>query len=397
MNILVFTSLWPNREEPNFCVFVKHRALALSRIDGINLRVVAPVPYFPKQINSRVIPSGWRIKARIPEREMIDGLEVFRPRYLLTPKVGMSLYAGWMASGAESLLRKMHAQSPIDLIDAHYAYPDGYAAVLLGQALKIPVSITTRGTDIIHFSKMPLIRPMIRRALSRASGLIAVSSNLKKGMVALGIEAEKIAVIRNGIDHRIFFPCDRAEMRRKLGLDPQSKIIVTVGGLVPRKGIGRLIDAIALLNYDHLKLYVIGEGPERARLESKIARLNLSDRVFLPGSCLHPSLVEWYSAADLYCMASYDEGCPNAVLEAIACGTPVLAIDAGGIADLIEKQSYGRVVSFTSVADFAAEIRSALDSTWDNREIAAYGRQRSWADVAEDLIKYYRQRGIMKQ
>ncbi|MCI0660047.1 MAG: glycosyltransferase family 4 protein [Acidobacteria bacterium] len=396
MNILVFTSLWPNREEPNFCVFVKHRALALSRIEGVDLRVVAPVPYFPKEINSRLIPRGWRVKAQIPEREAIDGVEVFRPRYLLTPKVGMSFYARWMASGAESLLRRLHSQCPIDLIDAHYVYPDGYAAIMLGRALNIPVSITARGTDIIHFPKLPLIRPKIRKALRSASGLIAVSSNLKKRMIALGIEAEKIAVIRNGIDRRIFFPCDRAEVRKKLNLDPQSKIIVTVAGLVPRKGIARLIDAMALLNHDRLKLYVIGEGPERGRLESRIARLKLRERVFLPGACPQSKLVEWYSAADLFCLASYDEGCPNVVLEAIACGIPVLAIEAGGVADLIAKKSYGRVVSFTSVKDFAAEIRAALESNWNRSEIADYGRQRSWGNVADELIEYYRQRGIMR-
>jgi len=302
-----------------------------------------------------------------------------------------------MASGAESLLRNMHSQTPIDLIDAHYVYPDGYAAIILGQALNIPVSITARGTDIIHFPKLPLIRPKICKALRKANGLIAVSSNLKKRMMSLGIEGEKIAVIRNGIDHRIFFPCDRAEMRKKLNLDPQAKIIVTVAGLVPRKGIARLIDAMAFLNNDRLKLYVIGEGPERGRLESKIARLNLRDRVFLPGACPQSLLVEWYSAADLFCLASYDEGCPNVVLEAIACGIPVLAIDAGGVADLIVKQSYGRVVSFTSVKDFASQIRAALESNWNKSEIADYGRQRSWGNVADELIEYYRQRGIMRE
>jgi glycosyltransferase involved in cell wall biosynthesis len=394
MNILVFTSLWPNSEQPNFCIFVKHRAAALAQVEGVDLCVVAPVPYFPKRINSPIVPAHWQAKARIPEGEMIDGLEIIHPRYLLPPKVGMSFYARLMAGGAESVLRRLHAERPIDLIDAHYIYPDGYAAVMLGEALKIPVILTARGTDITQFPRMPLIRPQIRKALTKARGLIAVSSQLKKGIVDLGIEDEKVAVIPNGIDRQIFFPRDRAQMRRKLGLDTGSKIIITVGGLIPRKGIDRLIDAIGHLNIDQVKLYVIGEGPERAALEAKIAKLNLTDKVFLIGSRLQSELMEWYSAADLFCLASHHEGCPNVVIEAIACGTPVVATDAEGVEDLIVKPNYGRVVPFRSVEKFAAEIRYALESDWDRNEIATYGRERSWADVAEEVFCYYSRCGI---
>ncbi|MCI0337621.1 MAG: glycosyltransferase family 4 protein [Acidobacteria bacterium] len=388
MNVLVFTSLWPNSEQPNFGIFVKHRIAALAQIDSVNVRVVAPVPYFPKLLRSSIIPAHWRRMARIVDCELIGGLETFHPRHLVTPKVGMTFYSRWMASGVEGLLRRLHAEWPIGLIDAHYVYPDGHAAVILGERLKIPVAITARGSDVSLFSYLPFIRPMIRHGLKRANGVIAVSSSLKQRIVELGVEPEKVAVIRNGIDLSIFYPVDRAEARRRLGLDSESQIILTVCALVRRKGIDRLIDAMRLIPGERVKLYVVGEGPERAALTTQIAEHNLADRVFLVGSRPQAGLAEWYSAADLFCLASRREGCPNVVIEAMACGTPVVASDIGGVRELIDDPRYGRIISSPTGENFAREIQIALESNWDRHGIAMQAAVRPWSKVAEETLAY---------
>jgi teichuronic acid biosynthesis glycosyltransferase TuaC len=385
MNILVFTSLWPNSEQPNLGIFVKNRIAALAQIDGVNVRVVAPVPYFPKLLQSSAIPPRWRRMARIADREMVAGIETFHPRHFVTPKVGMTFYSRCMARGAENLLRRLHAEQPITLIDAHYVYPDGHAAVLLGERLNIPVVITARGTDINLFSRMPFIRPMIRQALKRADGVIAVSSALKQRMVELGIEAEKVAVIRNGVDHSTFYPRDQAYARRRLGLASDSLIIITVGALVPLKGVDHLINAMKLLSNERVKLYVIGEGPEHAALESQIAKCGLTDRVFLVGSRPQEELAEWYSAADLFCLVSSREGCPNVVIEALACGTPVVAADVGGVRELVGPP-YGRVISRVIPEGLAHEIKVALESNWDREGFGRHIGARSWPEVAKDVM-----------
>ncbi len=393
MNILVFTSLWPNAEKPDLGVFVKHRVAAMSGLDGVNLRVLAPIPYFPQKIPFRNFwPERWRKAARVPDREMIAGIETFHPRYFLSPKIGMSLYGRWMAGGAESLVRRLHAERPIDLIDAHYVYPDGYAATLLAERLNIPVVITARGTDINLFSRMPLIRPLIRRALARAGGVIAVSEALKRRMVELGVEVGKIAVIRNGVDREIFYPRDRIEMRRKLGLDLESRIIVTACALVPVKGVDRLIDAMKLTPDVDARLYVTGEGPQRAALESRIARQGLADRVFLVGRRPQSELAEWYSAADLFCLASHREGCPNVVIEAMACGLPVVASDVGAAGELISIPEYGLTLPEPSAGKFAEAITAALKANWNRDEIARAGAARSWPDVANEVMGFYAER-----
>ena len=216
MNVLTFTTLWPNGERPNLGVFVKHRAVALAQ-HVESLRVVAPMPYFPKQLAFDFVPAQWRQMARIAERETIAGLETWHPRFFNPPKVGMRWYGQWMARGAEAVVRELHAARPFDLIDAHYVYPDGDAAMRLGEALGVPVCVTARGTDINLFTRLPHICPLIQRTLQRAQGIIAVSAALKERMVELGIAADKIAVIRNGIDRQVFYLRDKAASRQQLG------------------------------------------------------------------------------------------------------------------------------------------------------------------------------------
>ncbi|MEO6723925.1 MAG: glycosyltransferase family 4 protein [Blastocatellia bacterium] len=410
MNILTFTSLWPNVEQPNFGVFVKHRVAAMARLDGVNVRVVAPVPYFPKSFTHSLpltglnrLPQHWLRLARVPEVEEVGGLPTFYPRYLVTPKVGMRFYGSWMAKGAWQTVRRLHTEKPFDLIDAHYVYPDGFAAVELGRRLNIPVVISARGTDINHFSHLPYIRPKIINALNRAAGIITVSGALKQQMVALGIVGQKIAVIPNGIDRETFHLGDREAARRKLGLNAEDQIILTVSALIPRKGIDRLIGAMALLAVEArekklnppkpLKLIVIGEGNERRVLESQIFNLALQDNVFLPGAKPQAALADWYAAADLFCLASYREGCPNVVVEAMACGLPVVVAEIDGIREFVDSTN-GRVVASPSAENFAAQIKAALIAAWDRQKIAGVTRARSWDDVAAEVVKFYEQRGI---
>ena len=433
MNVLTFTTLWPNAEQPNFGVFVKHRVAALAKLDGVNVRVVAPVPYFPntnwevyrrgventelaqsvraklrascanlcasaveKTLNKLILESTrnrWQQLARVPEWEQIADLPTLHPRYLVTPKIGMSFYGDWMARGAWKVVQQLHAETPFDLIDAHYVYPDGYAATLIGKRLNIPVFVTARGTDINLFSQMPLIRPKIVSTLNRADGVIAVSEALKQRMVELGIVAEKIAVIRNGIDHSIFHPRDRNEARRRLNLDPEDCVLLTVAALVPLKGIDQLIEAVALLQKREpnrrWKLLVIGEGPERRALESQISNLKLQNQVQLVGAKPQDELADWYSAADLFCLASDREGCPNVILEALACGVPVVASNVGGVAELVRSQVCGQLISQPSAENFAAGIQTALTSVWNREEIADASAARSWDKVASEVRQFF--------
>lgn len=384
LRVLIYTTLFPNSIHPLQGNFILERMRHLRKF--ADMSVVAPVPYFPQVgLNAR-----WSKFASVPRTELFSGFEVDHPRYVVLPKIGMATHGVSMFAGSiRQVLRRLQAAN-YDLIDAHYVYPDGMAATMLGRLLKKPVVISARGTDINVFSKLPLIRPLVRRALTHADGLIAVSQSLKDIMVGMGCADEKIRVIGNGVDPLKFKPQPRLSARQTVGLPNDRSVVLSVGHLVELKGFHILIDAIARLRSSRpdLMLVVVGDGPYRPQLERQVRDLGLENQIYLARSIPHDQLAAWYSAADVFCLASSREGWPNVVLEAMACGLPVLATRVGGIPEIVMSQSLGCLVDRTPEA-FANALDKALDHQWDRDGIVSYARTKSWDNVAARILDVY--------
>jgi len=170
MKVLVFTTLYPNNVWPNQGVFIKERMTQFARLDGCEVKVVAPVPYFPP------IKANWRWRfSQVAPSEVRDGIEVYHPRYYMTPKWGMTLYGILMFLSVVLAVRKLRRDFDFDLIDAHFVYPDGFAAVLLGKCFNKPVVVTARGSDVNLYSAFPIIHRLLRYTLNEAKSVIAVS------------------------------------------------------------------------------------------------------------------------------------------------------------------------------------------------------------------------------
>lgn len=384
MKILVFTSLYPNNIWPHHGVFVKERITRLAGLPESDLKVFAPVPYFPNlKINPR-----WKY-SQISKREFIEGLEVSHPRYFTIPKVGMPAYGYLMALSLLPTIRRIEREFNFDVIDSHYVYPDGFAAVILGRMLRKPVVITARGTDINLFAGFITIRPLLSYCLRRADALIAVCQALSNAMADLGVSREKIQVIPNGVDTLKFHPIDRKEARVSLGLPQDKKIILSVGGLVERKGFEILIRAMRALRDEHNKravsLVIAGEGPNRSQLEELIDSLGLVSSVTLIGDIPHNELYRWYSAADLFCLASSREGWPNVILESLACGTPVVATNIGGIPEIITSSQLGLLCE-RDERSFANQIAQALAYPWDHEFIVRFAAKHTWDRAAQSVL-----------
>ncbi len=386
MKVLVFTSLYPNNVWPHHGVFVKERMATFAKQTGCPVKVVAPVPYYPS------IKFGLRrAYSQIAHQETRDGLEVYHPRFFMTPKVGMSTYGVLLFLSVLPLVRRIQRSFDFDLIDAHFVYPEGLAAVLLGRYFGKPVVISARGTDINLYRSFPIIRRMLQYSLRKADRVVAVCQALKDAMVELGIAGEKIAVIPNGVDAGKFFPFPKENARQKLGL-PHRKIILSVGGLVPRKGFHVLIKALSLLVNEEgrkdLYLVIAGEGPFRRELEQLVSSLGLKEHVRMAGDVAHENLYLWYNAADLFCLASDREGWPNVLLESLACGTPVVATSVWGIPDVISSEEYG-LLTERDEKKMAATIMRALRTSWNTEAIVAYARRHAWAYVADSVLQTF--------
>lgn len=382
MNTLVFTSLYPNNVWPNQGVFVKERMTAFAKRAGCHVKVVAPVPYYPPVgLGSR------RLFSQVALQEIIDGRDVYHPRYLMTPKVGMVAYGVLMYLSTVKMIGRLQKTFDFDVIDSHFVYPDGFAAILLGRHFRKPVVVSARGSDVSYYSRLPLIRPLLRYTFRKADRVIAVCRALKEAIVDLNIPAEKITVVPNGVDSGKFSPCERAEARRRLGL-PNTTTLLSVGNLIPLKGFHVLIKAVKILLTDFgrkdLHLVIVGEGPLRRELQALISELQLEAHVRLAGSRPHQELFLWYSAANLFCLASDREGWPNVLLESLACGVPVVATPVWGIPDIICSEDYG-LLADRDEQDFARAIDLALEKSWDRDVLLNYAKSHSWNRVADSL------------
>jgi len=380
--VLTFTTLYPNAAQPQHGVFVEQRLLRLVDA-GLQAEVCAPVPWFPL---AYPMFGDYARFARAPYLEMRHGLRVLHPRYPVVPKFGMSI-APWLLYRA---MQPVFKRSPIlrtdfDIIDAHYFYPDGVAATWLGHTLRKPVVITARGSDINLLARFPRPRRMIRCAAHACAAIVTVSAALRAELLNLGVAAGKIHVIRNGVDLHRFRPLPRDVMRRQLRLNRRT--LLCIGKLVPSKGQELVIAALkALPDWD---LLLVGEGPQRAQLEEQCRRLEISERVRFLGSLPQDELPALYSAADILVLASEREGLPNVVLEAMACGTPVLAAAVGGVPEVVTAPAAGRLLTERSSSAIVGGILALHAERPSRSATREYAEQYGWASATAAQLALY--------
>lgn len=385
MKILTFTTLFPNVEQQDHGIFVENRLRHLLGSRQITAEIIAPVPWFP--LANRIFGRFGRL-ARVPRQEQRQGLSVRHPRYLSIPRIGMHLAPLLLYLGARRTAKRLLAEGfDFDLIDAHYFYPDGIAAALLGRELGKPVVITARGSDVNLIGDFPLPRRMILWATRQAGGVITVCEALRARLIELGADGAHIRTLRNGVDLVRFHPRDRDSARRKYNVDGTAAILLSVGNLVEHKGHDIVI--AALKRVAGARLLVVGDGPERGALARLAARLGVGERVRFLGQLPHDALTEIYVAADVLVLASSREGWANVLLEAMACGTPVVASRVGGTAEVVTEPAAGRLVGERTAEAFGAAIVDLLTTAPQRAATRRYAERFSWDATTEGQIELF--------
>lgn len=385
LRLLTFTTLYPNAEQPHHGVFVENRLRHLLAGGAVESRVIAPVPWFP--LSSPRFGS-YAINARVPRIEERYGIAIEHPRYGLPPKIGMlpaPLLLYWGARRAVHRLRR--SGYDFDVIDAHYFYPDGVAAALLAREFGKPLVITARGTDINLIPQYAIPRWMIQWAAGQASAMITVCAALKTTLTELDVPDERITVLRNGVDLQTFHPIDPAQAREALGESPEGILLVSVGHLIERKGHHHVIGALPRL--PGARLLVAGTGPEKTALEALAGRLGVADRVRFLGQVPHGRLAQLYSAADALVLASSREGWANVLLEAMACGTPVVASNIWGTPEVVTVPEAGRLMPELSPNGVACAVSDLLRAPPERKATRFYAEQFSWNDTTTGQISIF--------
>ena len=385
IRLLTFTTLFPSQARPRHGIFVETRLKQLLATSAVTVTVVAPVPWFP---------SGGRLFgeygafARTPRVERRGGVEVRYPRYLMIPKVGMRMQPWALAHAAEREIRRLARDGlEFDLIDAHYFYPDGVAAAMLARRLGKPFIVTARGSDINRIARLAAPGRLIQAAARAATRVVAVSQALGQEMRRLGVAPDRIVVLRNGVDLELFRPADRVEARRALGLGP-AKVLVSVGNLVPLKRHDLFVEAVAAM--PGIEALIVGSGPERSRLLALIERVRVADRVRILDDMPQERLRLVYSAADALVLSSAREGWPNVLLEAMACGTPVVAAAVGGVREIVTEPIAGTVVEAPDAASLARAASDLLVSPPERAAVRRYAERFGWDEVVRGQLALFR-------
>ena len=383
MKALVLSSTYPDPTRPTHGVFVHRRVSALAdRPEVLSVYVIAPTPWFRKE------------RKDVPMNEERDGLIVEHPTFWYVPRF-LKRFDGWFLYRSARATARRLANAEPDLIDAHFAWPDAYAAALLGRDLGLPVVVTLRGTLVWLFDDAPRRRKMAW-ALQRADRIVAVSTELADHAVKLGVDRAKIQVVPNGVDCEQYTVGDRKAARAELGLEPDATWLVTVGNLSPRKGFQRVIAALPKLADTNpgLRLAVVGgggaEGDNGAELRTLVAKLGLESRVHFAGAQPPERVASYLSAADLFVLASSYEGSPNVVLEAQACGRPAVVGEVGEVRAMLPP-TCGTIFSPADDVDALTHaLRTALAADWDEAAIRAHAETQTWDGVADRVLHSWR-------
>jgi glycosyltransferase involved in cell wall biosynthesis len=379
MRILTISSLFPRATAPHHGVFVFQRMEAVARA-GAEVRVVAPLPWVPPG----PVPRSYASVRSVPATDQIGSLAVNYPRYFMLPKLGMRGQARSYSGAVRRALTAVLRQFTPDLLDVHYLYPDACGVALAARRVGIPYVCSARGSDVKLVARIPWARERIRQALAGAAGVIAVSHDLAEEMRGLDLCRGTVRVIPNGIDPEKFYRRNRDEARRELGLPLGGRIAVSVANLVSEHGQRTLVRAMARPEAPRdLTLLLVGDGPDADALRRLVTDLGLEQRVRLVGPQPHARVPLWFSAADFSVLLSDREGCPNVVLESLACGVPCLASDLPEMQEVIRDPSEGLLVS-RSERDLARAFAGM-----NERASRPLDREpRTWRDVASEVLEY---------
>ncbi len=352
------------------------RLSALAKLPQVELEVCSPEPRFSPVVSPFI--SGK------PLVDTYQNLKIYRPRYFYIPRYFKQFDATFYSKGLISWATNYCRENRPDILDAHFAWPDGVGVYHLARKLNLPYAITLRGWIWVGMKQPKLWRQAVE-ALRNAPVIINLCGAMADVCREIGCDEKRLHVINNGIDRSLFFPLDRAEARRELALPPDVPIIACVSFYQRRKGILELIEALHKLPREAL-LVLVGEPAETEyykEMNALIGHLGLKDRVIMPGSQPHHRIALYMNAANVTALPSYWEGSPNAVVESLGCGTPVVATPVGSVPEQVLPGKNGYIVPMKNVEALADALKSTLSREWDRGFIAA--SVKSWHEVALDV------------
>lgn len=371
--VVVVTDSFPTPAQP--CPGKSNLEMLRHLNEMVDVQVVCPFPRYPHWLRPK-----WHEPAD-PEF-LPEGIHAHYLQYPALPVISRAMNGLTCARYAEPFVRALKP----DVILNFWIYPAGFAAVRLGRALGAPVIAGSIGSDLHRIPDL-VSRWLSSWTVRKADFVITKSHSLREHAVRLGAKPERVRVIQNGCDRRIFFVADRLAGRRELAVPADARLILYVGRLDVRKGVGELAKAFFQLAADdpRLRLVYVGSGPDERTIRRLAQTHPAGSRIWITGRLDQPAVARWLAACNVLALPSYSEGCPNVVLEALSCGRPVVATHVGGIPEVMN-QHCGELIPPRDVPALAGALHRVLNGQWDEQLLTRQCR-RDFHTMAKEVLE----------
>ncbi len=377
MNILFISLTFPDDRSPAKGTY--NAALCRELARDHQVHVISP------RLFTEVIPARIRgRRTRIPPALEEAGLTAEYPTFWYTPKFRQHCYGDQMWRSVRSTVLRAIRDFRPDAVLSYWAHPEGEVGVRTARIAGVPAAVIVGGTDVLILPNLPRRGERVRDVLIQSDAVITVSEGLREAVIKLNVSGDRVKTIYQGIDaDRFNTDKTREQCRRELGLAADELHLLWVGRIVPIKALPVLLDAaVRLRDLGHrFQLHLLGDGPERPRLERQSAEQGLSGFVQFHGAVGHDRLADWYRAADVTVLSSISEGLPNVLRESLACGTPFVTTEVGSVREIADP-SYSVVVPVNDSAALALGLQTALAPEY--RENAARYKARTWQECAAE-------------
>ncbi len=380
LRVLVIANGHPAPDVPHVYTFISEQAKALAEQVSINMivpvEILLPISRHREQL---------KFSNQFPASLCSGGYVVYFPRaYRYFPGINKYLVDHLMLWATLQAIWRYRIK--FDLIHAHFAHPSGYVAAMVSKIFKRPYILTVHGSDILekYVDKKTVNRRKRNRnfGLRQADRVICVSHYLKKAIMNLGVPSEKIAVIPNGIDTKTFY----------LSSSPNGKSdIIFVGNFIERKGLDLLIKSFKKISMKSpdVNLKILGNGPIKSKIQLMVNELELNNRVKFMDQVSNTEIATIIQNSRLLCLPSREEGFGVVLIEALACGVPVVGARTGGIIDIIKSEEIGLLFEPGDANDLAFKLQYALDKKWNQDMIRQAGLKFSWDRIIDQIIEQY--------
>jgi N-acetyl-alpha-D-glucosaminyl L-malate synthase BshA len=357
----------------------------------------------------------------IPYEEIMDDVYVHRFRWLEPKEFKALIYFKGLKDNFRLItylvslffsLFTICRRYDVDIIHAHHAMPTGLIGVIVAKIIRTPILITTHGMDITthgidngplknvkNFEEHFFFKHLLSFSLNNCDRVIAVSNDLKKRIISLGVKDCKTTILRNAVDTNRFNPQPNKKIRNKHRIKNDDIVILYVGHLEEFKGLFELIYAFNNVKRENekAKLILIGEGSQKNKSIKEVSTLGLEKSVIFAGKISPSDIHEYYQSADIFVLPSHTDagGPPVVFIEAMACGLPVIGTDVGGIPEGIENGINGFIVPPKNVDELTKKLEILMDNE-DLREkfgiksLETVNKEFNINKKIEKLIEVYR-------